>query len=91
MKNTKDIEIHRQFWAKVAKDNGWYQEPFYVQIWVNKDGTIADSVAFRTLTQDVIVPNVVYCELCDENEVANPESDICLECAPNESMREGIN
>ena len=32
-----------------------------------------------------------FCEICEINPVANPESDICLECAPNESMREGIN
>lgn len=49
------IEDTRAFWAEVAKENGWYQEPFYVQVWLNPDGTIYDSVATRRLNQDVII------------------------------------
>jgi len=52
----EQIEKSREFWAKVAKENGWYQEPFYVQVWVNRTtGLVTDSVASRSMTQDVIV------------------------------------
>ena len=27
----KDLEYHREHWAKVAKKNDWYTEPFYVE------------------------------------------------------------
>lgn len=49
------IEDTRAFWAEVAKENGWYQEPFYVQVWLNPDGTIYDSVATRRLSQDLVI------------------------------------
>lgn len=49
------IEEHRKFWAKVAKENGWYKEPFYVQVWVDKNGTITDSVSHRSMTEDIVV------------------------------------
>lgn len=51
-----DLEKSRAFWAKVAKENGWYQEPFYVQVWVDPTtGLVKDSVSSRGMTQDVIV------------------------------------
>ncbi len=50
------IESHRKYWAKVAKANDWYVEPFYVQVWVDKEGTIVDSVSYRGLTGDVQLP-----------------------------------
>lgn len=49
------IEQARESWAVVAKKNGWYQEPFFIQVWVNSDGTIEDSVSFRGMTQDIII------------------------------------
>ena len=52
----EQVEKAREFWAEVAKKHGWYQEPFYVQVWVNPEtGVMMDSVASRGMTQDVIV------------------------------------
>ena len=80
----KDMEKHRQIWAKVAKDNGWYQEPFYVQLWINENNEVTDSVSTRHLTQDIIVQETRYCEICEDNE-ASPESDTCANCELMES------
>lgn len=41
------IEQCRQFWAKIAKDNGWYKEPFFVQVWLDADGNVTDSVSHQ--------------------------------------------
>lgn len=49
------IEQCRQFWAKVAKENGWYKEPFFVQVWVDGNGDITDSVSHRGLNQDYVL------------------------------------
>ena len=50
------IEKAREFWAKVAREHGWYSEPFYVQVWVDPaTGVMVDSVASRGMTEDVIV------------------------------------
>lgn len=49
------IEQCRQFWAKIAKENGWYKEPFFVQVWVDDDGNITDSVSHRGLNQDYVL------------------------------------
>lgn len=52
----KTIEEHRQFWANVAKENGWYTEPFYVQVWIDPDtDEIYDSVSTRDLPYDIVV------------------------------------
>ena len=48
-----DIENKRIFWSEVAKENGWYKEPFYVQVWI-KDNKIIDSVSFIGLDKDII-------------------------------------
>lgn len=50
------IEHNRELWAAIAKDHGWYTEPFYVQVWVNGYGNVSDSVAFRGMTSDIILP-----------------------------------
>jgi len=50
------IEYNRGLWAAIAKDHGWYTEPFYVQVWINKYGNVSDSVAFRGMTGDIILP-----------------------------------
>ncbi len=49
------IEQCRQFWANIAKENGWYKEPFYVQVWVDSKGDIIDSVSHRDLLRDYIL------------------------------------
>jgi len=49
------IEEHRAYWAEIARDNGWYTDPFYVQVWVRrKDGIILDSVSFAGMSGDII-------------------------------------
>jgi len=54
---TKILEQERTHWAKVAKKYGWYTEPFYIQVWMYKDGTLDDSVSFKGMTQDIIIQN----------------------------------
>ena len=49
------LEEKRQFWAKVAQENGWYKEPFYVQVWVDEAGKVIDSVSHRDLTSDLVI------------------------------------
>lgn len=49
------VEEAREYWAKVAKENGWYSEPFYVQVWFEPDGTLHDAVSSRILKQDIII------------------------------------
>jgi protoheme ferro-lyase len=50
-----EIEKHRAFWAKIAKANSWYTEPFYVQVWVNENGNITDSVSHIGLSEDIVI------------------------------------
>jgi len=43
-----ELSKHRMHWEKIAKDNNWRKEFgkfFPIQVWVNRDGTIRDSVA----------------------------------------------
>ena len=49
------IEECRELWAKVARENGWYKEPFFVQVWYNAEGKITDSVSQRRLDRDYLV------------------------------------
>jgi hypothetical protein len=50
------VERMRELWAQVAKDNGWYKEPFYVQVWVDPDtNEIYDSVSYTLLEEDVVI------------------------------------
>lgn len=49
------VEEARDFWSKVAKDNDWYVEPFHVQMWIDKDGKVLDSVSYRDMTRDYII------------------------------------
>lgn len=51
----EDVEKHRKYWAKVAQKHGWYTEPFYVQVFVDADGNIVDSVSFIGMTADIVV------------------------------------
>jgi hypothetical protein len=48
------IELKRELWAGIAKANGWYSEPFFVQVWVDRQGEIVDSVSFAGLDRDII-------------------------------------
>jgi hypothetical protein len=48
------LEERREFWADIAKRNGWHTAPFYVQVWQNKAGEIWDSVSHQGMTKDII-------------------------------------
>jgi hypothetical protein len=50
------LEAARAFWAAIAKTHGWYKEPFYVQVWVGRDGEVEDSVSTARLGQDWVLP-----------------------------------
>jgi len=50
-----EIEKHRAFWAKIAKANGWYIDPFHIQVWADKDGNVTDSVSHIGLTEDIVI------------------------------------
>ena len=49
------IETQREFWMRIAKDNGWYQSPFYVQVWMRRDGSVIDSVSYKGMTHDIVL------------------------------------
>ncbi len=53
------LEEARGIWSKIAKEHGWYKEPFYVQAWIDEDGILDDSVSFQGLAQDVVLPKRV--------------------------------
>ncbi len=50
-----NIEKQRKIWAAIAKENNWYKEPFFVQIFVDNNNKITDSVSFIGLERDLIV------------------------------------
>ena len=50
-----EIETARKRWANTAKKNGWYKEPFFIQVWLDEDKKIIDCVSFRGLKQDYII------------------------------------
>ncbi len=52
------IEECRTFWAGIAKEHGWYTEPFYIQVWFNADNEIEDSVSYDGLAHDIIIREV---------------------------------
>ncbi len=51
----KRLEECREFWASVARKNGWYKQPFFVQVWVDVDGAVIDSVSHQGLDRDYIL------------------------------------
>lgn len=77
----ESIESARQFWAKIARENNWYSEPFHVQVWVKSDGTVSDSVAYRGMTHDVIVAesDAELCDVCDDEPTAW-DCGCCVDC-----------
>lgn len=52
---SQNIETHRKFWAKLAKENGWYKKPFFIQIFKNEDGKIVDTLSHRDMEKDEVV------------------------------------
>ena len=55
MVSKQDIEKARKFWAGIAKENGWYEEPFYVIVYVNQKNEVVDSVSHRNLSEDTVI------------------------------------
>ena len=52
----EEIEEARCFWARIARNNGWYVEPFHVQVWYDEEtGHVTDSLSFRGLDKDIRV------------------------------------
>ena len=62
----KSIEEARAKWAGIAKENGWYSEPFFIQVWLGPDGTVYDAVSSTNLTQDITL--YISQEEIDEEE-----------------------
>lgn len=62
----KSFEKYRKSWAKLAKENDWYSEPFFIQVWINSSGKITNAVSFRDIKQDWV------CD--DETEVILTEN-----------------
>lgn len=60
------IEVERAFWARTAKHGHWFEEPFFVQIWIDKDGKIQDSVSFKGLDSDRFLE-------WESNKIISPE------------------
>jgi hypothetical protein len=55
MSNTP-VEDKREFWANIAKANGWYKEPFYVAVWIDPEtNKVWNSVSQTNLTKDVVI------------------------------------
>ena len=55
-KQLKTLEEAKSLWIEISKKHGWYKEPFYVQAWIDEDGTLDDCVSFQGLDQDIILP-----------------------------------
>lgn len=49
------IEEHRKWWAEIAKENGWYSQPFFIQVWVDSEGEVEDSVSYKGLDRDWVL------------------------------------
>lgn len=62
------IEECRTFWADIAKKNGWYKQPFFVQVWADSQGNITDSVSFDGITEDVVEleGDFAHCAMCNQ-------------------------
>lgn len=56
MTRPDQIEYHRDFWKQVALQKGWYSFPFHVVVWVNECGDVVDSVSYRDLGEDIVLP-----------------------------------
>lgn len=65
----ESIEDAREFWGRIAKQHGWYKEPFFVQVWVDQNGKIIDSISTINMDRDYVVPWEDGCDVED-----------CLDC-----------
>lgn len=75
----KQIENCRRIWAKVAKENGWYREPFYVQVWIDpQNGLAYDAVSWPTIEQDFVIRKVRKSNCCNAKVIDNSMCNKCL-------------
>jgi len=51
-----ELESTRAFWKQVATKNDWDADPFYVQVWVDDTGLVKDSVSFKGMDHDIVLP-----------------------------------
>jgi hypothetical protein len=81
----QDIEAARNHWATIARENNWYVEPFYIQVWVDEYNIIQDSVSTRNLTQDVILKEAT-CVECEETyeDSRYMNNNVCSSCVQAE-------
>jgi hypothetical protein len=77
-KTIRTKEECREIWANVAKENGWYSEPFFVQTFVNRNGDIVDAVSFSGLTEDI--------EVLDDGDIEEFFSTECGGCGSKEAV-----
>lgn len=73
------VEDKRSLWEKIAKENGWYQNPFYVQVWFDDNGNITDSVSHGDLKGDIIAirKTTGNCLVCGRRELLDKQGLIC--------------
>jgi len=78
-----DLETSRATWARIAKEHGWYKEPFFVQVWVDPTTRIVtDSVATTALDKDYVVwMKDEVCSYCGEDNVFEHYTESCWKCA----------
>lgn len=81
----QERERHRTTWAKIAKANNCYYEPFYIQFFLDFDGHIVDSVAHKGMkeaTSDYNYITDAYTEPCSHHyrTYQNSRSRKCLKC-----------
>ncbi len=50
----EDWEQHYVEWLEITYKNGGYKKPLYLQIWIDENGRITDSISFRGLESDII-------------------------------------
>ena len=76
-----NIEKHRDIWRAIARENGWESDLMYVQVWVNSQGDIVDSVSFRGMTNDIVVLVESDGDCVHENTNTNSDGNGgCLDC-----------
>lgn len=80
------IGFSDQFWIGRDDDENQGQGFYYTGA---NDLKRIENVIFNYFMNGL--ENTDTCELCNANPVANNESDICANCAPNEALTDGAN
>ena len=61
----KEFDKNKKFWSGIAQKNNWYYEPFFIQVWVNKNGEVVNSVSVIGLDKDYVLDAVRDEEILD--------------------------